>query len=362
MRLFRLDPQQVCTVLQRGDGVEDAAVFTGARLELVQVGRQTLRAHQLAIALDHDIAWRQIVCRDFFTVEESVVLVAQIARLVGESDLLGQASTQAVRAGDDNAVLNTKLHEGIAAGADFRDEVFMRNRDFTVLVAALFLVGDLVFDLKGAGAGFDHLFRQQIRGFRVTEARVDVGDDRNNMGFVIVDLSQHALLFDHVAFFARGVEVTEQHAEFAGVGLLQEGVELFNQGRDRGLLVHGLIRKRTEVGAKRCDHPAGEVEVFALRASEVLLDRNQLLLTDETVPATQRLRVCGRIGVVSRHVLAHDFCRVTGDIEAGMKTVLSPHTSDRFRVNTVPSTAKAIDPILHGLNVVLVTHWSNSVS
>ena len=37
---------------------------------------------------------------------------------------------------------------------------------------------------------------------------------------------------------AGGIEGAEHHAQFAGVGLLEEGVELFDQARHRCLLVH----------------------------------------------------------------------------------------------------------------------------
>ena len=53
--------------------------------------------------------------RDLLAVEEAVVLVADVARLVAEGDLLGQAGAQRVGAGDDDAVVDAQLEEGVAA-------------------------------------------------------------------------------------------------------------------------------------------------------------------------------------------------------------------------------------------------------
>ena len=239
---------------------------------------------------------------DFLAVEEAVVLVADVARLVADGDLLGQAGAERVGAGDDDAVVDAEFEEGVAAGADLGEEVLVRHGDLAVLVAALLLVGDLVLDLQRAGARLDHLLGEQVGRFGVAEAGVDVGDDRHDVGLEVVDLVDQLLFLRLVAGLAGRVEVAEQAAEFARVGLAQEGVELFDQRRHRGLLVHRLVGQRAELGAQRGDHPAGEVEVAALGRAEVLLDRDQLLLADEAVPAAQRLGVLGRIGVIGGHV------------------------------------------------------------
>src|SRR3546814_1614070 len=75
----------------------------------------------------------------------------------------------------------------VAAGADLRDEVLVRDGDLTVLMAALFFVRDLVLDLERAGTGFYHLLREEVRRLGIAEARVDVGDDRHDVRLVIVD-------------------------------------------------------------------------------------------------------------------------------------------------------------------------------
>src|SRR3546814_8203023 len=88
-----------------------------------------------------------------FADEEAVIRVAEIAGFCRESDLLGQARAEAVGARHDDAVLDAEFHEGVAAGTDFRDEILVRDGDLTVLMAALFFVRDLIFDLERAGAG-----------------------------------------------------------------------------------------------------------------------------------------------------------------------------------------------------------------
>ena len=71
---------------------------------------------------------------------DRVVLVTQVARLVGNSDLLGQASTQGVGTGNDDTVVNTQLQERVTYSVDLDQDVGVRNGYFTVLVATLLLV------------------------------------------------------------------------------------------------------------------------------------------------------------------------------------------------------------------------------
>ena len=280
---------------------------------------------------------------DFLAVEEAVVLVAEVARLVADGDLLRQAGAERVGAGDDDAVVDAEFEEGVAAGAHLREEVLMRHGDLAVLVAALLLVGDLVLDLQRAGARLDHLLGEQIGRLGIAEAGIDVGDDRHDVGLEVVDLLDQRLFLRLVAGLARGVDLAEHVAELARVGLAQEGVELLDQRRHRGLLVHRLVRQRAELGAQRGDHPAGQVQVAALGRAEVLLDRDHLLLGDEAVPAAERLGVLGRIRVIGRHVLAHDRGGVAGDVETGLEAVLQAHAGDGLGVDAVPGAALALD-------------------
>ena len=229
VRLLGFDPQQVGTVLQAGDAVQYAARFAGASTELEQVGRQALGTQQLAAAVDHDVAVAQVGSGHFFAIEEAVVQVAQVARLVGHGDLLGQAGTQGVGTRNDHAVVDAQLEERVANGSDLGEEVGVRNGHFTVLVAALLLVGNLVLDLDAAGAGFDHALGQQVGGFRVTETSVDVGNDRHDVSFVVVDLVLYLGSLGLVASCASRVQGGEQQVQFAAVGLTQEGVQLFDQ-------------------------------------------------------------------------------------------------------------------------------------
>ena len=225
----------------------------------------------------------------------------------------------------------------MAAGADLRQEHLVRHGDLAVLVAALLLVRDLVLDLERAGARFDHLLGEQIGRLGVAEAGVDVGDDGHDMGLEVVDLLDQLLLAGLVAFLARLVEVAEDVVHLARVGLAQEGVELFDQRRHRGLLVHRLVGQRAEFGAQRRDHPAGQVQIAAIGlAAEVLLDRDQLLLGDEAVPAAQRLRVLGGIGVIGRHVGPHQRRGVAGDVQTGLEAVLQAHARDGLGGHPVP--------------------------
>src|SRR4029453_11219837 len=68
----------------------------------------------------------------------------------------------------------------------------------------------------------------------------------------------------------------------------------------------------------------------------MLLDRNQLLLRDEAMPATERLGVLGGIGVIGRHVGAHQRRGVAGDVQAGLEAVLQTHARHGFGGDAVP--------------------------
>ena len=255
---------------------------------------------------------------------------------MAHGDLLRETGTQRVGAGHDDAVFDAQFEEGMAAGADLRQEHLVRHRHLAVLVAALLFVGDLIFDLQRARTRFDHLLGEQIGRLRIAEAGVDVGDDGHDMGLEVVDLFDQRLFLRLVACLAGGVEGAEDIVELTGVRLTQEGVELFDQRRHRGLLVHRLIGQRSELGAKRGDHPAGEIQIAAIGLAEMLLDRNQLLLRDEAMPATERLGVLGGIGVIGRHVAAHQRRGVAGDVEAGLEAVLQTHARHGFGGDAVP--------------------------
>ncbi len=354
MRLLGLDPEQVGAVLQRGDRVEHAAVRAGAGRELEQVRGQALRADELAVTHEDHVAVLGVLGGDLLAVEVGVVEVAEVAGGLGDGDLLGQAGAERIGAGDDDAVLHAELEEGVAQRAHLGDEVLVRDGDLAVLVAALLLVGHLVLDLQRAGAGLDHLLGEQVGRLGVAEAGVDVGDDRHDVGLEVVDAVLGLLLLGLVAALLGGVELAEQVAQLALVGLAQEGVDLGDQRRHGGLLVHRLVGQRAELGAQRGDHPAREVDVAALgRATEMLLDRDHLLLGDEAVPAAERLRVLRRVGVVGGHVLAHDAGRVLGDVEAGQEAVLQAHAGDGLGLDAVPG-AVGVDERLRLRNEILI--------
>ena len=157
-----------------------------------------------------------------------------------------------------------------------------------------------------------------------------------------------------VAGLAGGVDRAEHAAEFAGVRLAQEGVKLLDQRRHGGLLMHRLIRQGAEIGAQRGDHPAGEIQIAPVGRAKMLLDGDHLLLADEPVPAAERLGVKGGVGVIGRHVLAHDRGRIAGDVETRLETVLQAHPRHGFGVDAVPGAVLAFDELLHLGNMALI--------
>ena len=64
----------------------------------------------------------------------------------------------------------------------------MGNRDLAVLMSALLLVRHLIFYLNTAGASFNHLLGHQVGCFGITETRVDIGNNRYDMGLKVVNL------------------------------------------------------------------------------------------------------------------------------------------------------------------------------
>src|SRR3546814_9060173 len=91
------------------------------------------------------------------------------------------------------------------------------------------------------------------------------------------------------------------------------------------------------------DLPARQIDVAALGGAEMLFDRDHLLLRDEAVPAAERLGVVGGVGVIGRHVGAHDARGVAGDVEAAAKLVLGEHAGDAFNVERVPAPVLVAD-------------------
>jgi hypothetical protein len=67
---------------------------------------------------------------------------------VADGDLLREAGAQRVGAGHDDAVFDAQFEEGVAAGANLRQEHLVRHGHLAVLVAALLFVRHLIFDLQ----------------------------------------------------------------------------------------------------------------------------------------------------------------------------------------------------------------------
>src|SRR5690606_42022336 len=99
-------------------------------------------------------------------------------------------------------------------------------------------------------------------------------------GFVVVDLLDQLSSLGAVASFFSFVQGAEQVVQFPCVSLAQEGVQLFDQTGNSSLLVHGLVRQGTELGAQGGNHPARQVQVTQLGGTKVLLDGDHLLLAE----------------------------------------------------------------------------------
>ncbi len=163
----------------------------------------------------------------------------------------------------------------------------MRHGNLAVLMAALLLIRYLIFDLERAGARFDHLLGKQIGCLGIAEACIDIGDNRHDMCLMAIDCLLRRSGGGFVTGLTSGIKLAEQAAQFARIGLAQESVKLFDQCRNAGLFVHGLIRKWAKFAPQRGDHPARQIEVAPLGGTEMLLDADHLLLADKPVPAAE---------------------------------------------------------------------------
>ena len=85
------NPQQVGAVLQAGGAVEHHPVGPGALAEGVQAVVQPLRAAQLAVLVDGDVAVAQLLqVMHFGGLQKAAIAVAQIAWRLGHRNLHGQ--------------------------------------------------------------------------------------------------------------------------------------------------------------------------------------------------------------------------------------------------------------------------------
>ena len=130
----------------------------------------------------------------------------------------------------------------------------MGHGNLAGLVSTLLGIRNLVFDLDGTSTGFDHALGEQIGGLFVTEARIDVSDDWHHVCFVVVDLLNDAV---HItAIGSCFVQFDKDMAQFPRIGLLEEGIDLFDQIRHGSLFVHALVWQWPKLRAECRDHPA----------------------------------------------------------------------------------------------------------
>ena len=164
---------------------------------LVVEGDEIIKAlgtQELAIAIEDNVATMDIVGAHLIAIEEAVVLVTEISGLMRHGDLLGQAGTQGVGTSNDHTVVDAQLEEGVTHCINLGQEVRMGHSDLTVLVATLFLVRDLIFDLYATSTSLDHFLRQQISGFFVTKTGIDIGNDWHDKSVVCGLLASSIML------------------------------------------------------------------------------------------------------------------------------------------------------------------------
>ena len=127
--------------MQGSNAVQDYPVLARSLAELKEARGQPRRLQQLAIGLDHDIAIGDVIGTfNVVAIEESVIKVTQVTRLLCDRDLLGETCAEGVSSRYDDAVFNTQLKKCIADRANLGDEIGVWDRDLAVLVSTLLLV------------------------------------------------------------------------------------------------------------------------------------------------------------------------------------------------------------------------------
>ena len=109
--------------------------------------------------------------------------------------------------------------------------------------------------------------------------------------------------------------------------------------------MHALVGQGAEIRAQGGDHPAGKVDIAALRGAEMLLHGDDLLLADEAVPGAEALGLEGRVRVVGGHVGAHHGGGVAGDVQPGLEAVLQTHARHSVRRDGIPRAGYGGDEI-----------------
>ena len=170
---------------------------------------------------------------------------------------------------------------------------------------ALLFVGHLILNLDCAGTRLNHFLSQQVCGFLVTKAGINICNDWHHVSLKLINLLGEALNLYLVASLFRCIQLAEQPAKLTGIGLAQKGVQLLNQTGDRRFFVHGLVGEWPKFRAKSRDHPPREIQIFFIRGTEMLLNGNQFLLADKPMPTAKGLCVTGRIRIVGGHIRTH---------------------------------------------------------
>ncbi len=231
----------------------------------------------------------------------------------------------------------------------------MRHGDFAVLVAALLFVGHLVFDLQRAGARLDHFLGEQIGRLGIAEARIDVGDDRHDMGLKIVDRRQQRL-------------VPWRCLPLCGRRRWR-GICRRVRGHPPGAGRRKSLRSAPAPPSSRASTgpasgPNSERSAATIQPDRYIYRRSVVpkcflmeiicCWRDKSMPAAERLGVKGGIGVIGRHVLAHDGGRISGDIETRLEAVLQAHPGHGLGVDAVPCAVLALDELHQLANMALI--------
>jgi len=112
----------------------------------------------------------------------------------------------------------------------------------------------------------------------VAEPSIDIGDNRNDMSLETIDCGYSGRFSLGIASRASVLESLEEVVQRYLIRLAQRDIDLLDEIRDCGLLMHRLVGEMAEAITKACDHPARQVDVRALgRAAESLHRLDHLL-------------------------------------------------------------------------------------
>ena len=203
IRRCRFDPKQISAAIgQACNAILNHTVLAGIRLEFVETIRQTHRLLQRPVQLNSNFPiFQRVDIRYGLGLQPFCIFRRMVTGFPAHWDLLRQPSAKAIGARDNYAIIHTQLFKGHANGAQLLNKVFSWNRYLAILMATLFCIRHLIFNLDAARPGLDHFLGKQIGRMHIAKPSINIRDDRSDIRLVIIDLLNDRLTLSPLSIF-----------------------------------------------------------------------------------------------------------------------------------------------------------------